>query len=44
MLALTLLVISSSVEQKEIADPKYRDQLASAIVQGVLTYQRAIKS
>jgi len=37
-------VLSDSVEQKEIADPKYRAHLAAAIVQGVLAYQRAVKS
>jgi N-acetylmuramoyl-L-alanine amidase len=36
--------LSDSGEQKKIADPKYRDQLAAAIVQGVLAYQHAIKS
>jgi N-acetylmuramoyl-L-alanine amidase len=36
--------LSDSGEQKRIADPKYRDQLAAAIVQGVLAYQHAIKS
>ena len=36
--------LSDAVEQKKIADPKYRDQLAAAIVQGVLAYQHAVKS
>ena len=36
--------LTDSVEQKKIADPKYRDQLAAAIVQGVLAYQHASKS
>ena len=36
--------LSDSVEQKEIADPKYRAHLAAAIVQGVLAYQRAVNS
>ena len=36
--------LSDSVEQKKIADPKYRDQLAAAILQGVLAYLHAIKS
>jgi N-acetylmuramoyl-L-alanine amidase len=36
--------LTDSVEQKKIAEPKYRDQLAAAIVQGVLVYQHAIKS
>lgn len=36
--------LSDSVEQKEIADPRYRAHLAAAIVQGVLAYQRAVKS
>ena len=31
--------LSDSVEQKKIADPKYRAHLATAIVQGVLNYQ-----
>ncbi len=35
--------LSDSVEQKQIADPKYRDQMAAAIVRGVLAYQRAVK-
>jgi len=36
--------LTDSVEQKKIADPKYRGQLAAAIVQGVLAYQHAFKS
>ena len=36
--------LSDSVEQKEIADPMYRDRLAAAIVQGVLAYQHSVKS
>lgn len=35
--------LSDSVEQREIADPKYRDQLAAAIVQGVLNYRGAFE-
>ncbi|MGB8368739.1 MAG: N-acetylmuramoyl-L-alanine amidase family protein [Limisphaerales bacterium] len=35
--------LSDPVEQKRIADPKYRDQMAAAIVQGVLAYQHAVK-
>ncbi|HUC85710.1 MAG TPA: N-acetylmuramoyl-L-alanine amidase [Candidatus Acidoferrales bacterium] len=31
--------LSDPVEQKKIADPKYRAQVAAAIVQGVLNYQ-----
>jgi N-acetylmuramoyl-L-alanine amidase len=34
--------LSDSVEQKEIADPRYREQLAAAIVQGVLAYKSAL--
>ena len=36
--------LSDSDEQKKIADPKYRRELAAAIVQGVLAYQHVIKS
>lgn len=36
--------LSDSDEQKKIADPKYRSELAAAIVQGVLAYQHAAKS
>lgn len=35
--------LSDSVEQEEIADPKYRGQMAAAIVRGVLAYQRAVE-
>ena len=34
--------LSDAAEQKQIADPNYRRQLAAAIVQGVLAYQRAV--
>jgi N-acetylmuramoyl-L-alanine amidase len=34
--------LSDADEQKKIADPKYRRELAAAIVQGVLAYQRAV--
>jgi N-acetylmuramoyl-L-alanine amidase len=36
--------LTDLVEQKKIADPKYRGRLAAAIVQGVLAYQHAFKS
>jgi len=36
--------LSDSVEQKKIADPKYRNQMAAAIVRGVLAYQHMVKS
>jgi N-acetylmuramoyl-L-alanine amidase len=36
--------LTDAVEQKKIADPKYRDQLAAAIVRGVLAYEHAVKS
>ena len=36
--------LSDSEEQKKIADPKYRDHLAAAIVQGVLNYKRAFSN
>lgn len=36
--------LSDAVEQKEIADPKYRDRLAAAIVQGVLSYREAFEN
>ena len=36
--------LSDSVEQKKIADPKYRTRLAQAILQGVLAFKRAIQS
>ena len=32
--------LSDSEDQKKITDPKYRDRIASAIVQGVLDYQK----
>ena len=34
--------LSDSDERKKIAGPKYRRELAAAIVQGVLAYQRAV--
>ena len=36
--------LSDSVEQKKIADPKYRTRLAEAIVQGVLAFKHAVQS
>ena len=36
--------LSDPVEQKKIADSKYRDEMAAAIVRGVLAYRRAVKS
>jgi len=36
--------LSDPVEQKKIADPKYRDEMAAAIVRGVLAYRRAVES
>ena len=36
--------LSDSVEQKKIADPKYRTRLAQAIVQGVLAFKHAVQS
>ena len=36
--------LSDPVEQKKIADPKYRNQMAAAIVRGVLAYQHMVKS
>ena len=36
--------LSDPVEQKKIADPKYRDQMAAAIVRGVLAYRHAVES
>jgi N-acetylmuramoyl-L-alanine amidase len=35
--------LSDSGEQKKIADPKYRTQLAAAIVRGVLNYQHLVE-
>ena len=35
--------LSDSVEQKKIADPKYRDQLAAAIVQGIENYDKDLR-
>ena len=36
--------LTDSVEQKKIADPKYRAELARAIVQGVQDYERAFEN
>ena len=36
--------LSDPVEQKKIADPKYRDEMAAAIVRGVLAYRHAVES
>lgn len=36
--------LTDAAEQAKIADPKYRRQLAAAIVKGVLAYQRLLKS
>ena len=36
--------LTDSVEQKKIADPKYRAELAAAIVQGIQSYERAFEN
>ncbi len=36
--------LTDSVEQKKIADPKYRAELAAAIVQGVENYESALQN
>ena len=36
--------LTDSVEQKKIADPKYRAELAAAIVQGVKNYECVLQN